>query len=115
LLIGMALSGLARRIVFTPGLVWCIKTLLRVSIAILGLRISLADIVGLGPGTVLIVVLAMAATIASSMWLSARMGLGVSYGALRVRPTRCAALPRRSPRQRSSRPMNARAPTSPLP
>jgi uncharacterized membrane protein YadS len=82
LLIGMALSGPARRITFTPGLVWCVKSLLRVAIAILGLRISLADIVGLGPGTVLIVVLAMAVTIASSMWLSGRMGLGVSYGAL---------------------------------
>jgi uncharacterized integral membrane protein (TIGR00698 family) len=82
LLTGMALSGSARRIAFTPGLVWCVKTLLRVAIAILGLRISLADIVGLGSGTVLIVILAMAVTIASSMWLSARMGLGVSYGAL---------------------------------
>jgi len=30
-------------------LVWCGKTLLRVAIAILVLRISLADIIGLGP------------------------------------------------------------------
>jgi uncharacterized integral membrane protein (TIGR00698 family) len=82
LLIGMALGRPARRIAFTPGLVWCVKTLLRVAIAILGLRISLSDIVGLGPGTVLIVILAMAVTIASSIWLSGRMGLGVSYGAL---------------------------------
>jgi uncharacterized integral membrane protein (TIGR00698 family) len=82
LLIGMALSGPSRRITFTPGLVWCVKRLLRVAIAILGLRISLADIVGLGPGTVLIVVAAMTVTIASSLWLSARMGLGVCYGAL---------------------------------
>ncbi len=82
LLIGMALSGPARRVAFSPGLVWCVKTLLRVAIAILGLRISLADIVGLGPGTVVIVIFAMTVTIASSMWLAGRVGLGVSYGAL---------------------------------
>jgi uncharacterized integral membrane protein (TIGR00698 family) len=82
LLIGMALSAPARRVAFTPGLVWCVKTLLRVAIAILGLRISLADIIGLGPGTVLIVVGAMALTIASSIWLSGRLGLGAPFGAL---------------------------------
>jgi uncharacterized integral membrane protein (TIGR00698 family) len=82
LLIGMAVSAPAHRMVFAPGLVWCVKTLLRVAIAILGLRISLADIVGLGPGTVVIVLCAMAVTIASSIWLAARMGLGVSFGAL---------------------------------
>jgi uncharacterized integral membrane protein (TIGR00698 family) len=82
LLIGMALSAPARRAAFTPGLVWCVKTLLRVAIAILGLRISLADIIGLGPGTVVIVIGAMTLTIASSIWLSGRLGLGTSFGAL---------------------------------
>jgi uncharacterized integral membrane protein (TIGR00698 family) len=82
LLIGMALAAPARRIAFTPGLVWCVKTLLRVAIAILGLRISLADIIGLGPGTVLIVVGAMTLTIAVSISLSRRLGLGASFGAL---------------------------------
>ncbi len=82
LLIGMAVSGPAHRPAFTPGLVWCVKTLLRVAIAILGLRISLADIIGLGSGTVVIVIVAMAATIVSSLWLSSRLGLGASFGAL---------------------------------
>jgi uncharacterized integral membrane protein (TIGR00698 family) len=82
LLIGMAVSAPAHRVAFTPGLVWCVKTLLRVAIAVLGLRISLADIVSLGPGTVLIVVFAMAVTIASSMWLAGRLGLGAPFGAL---------------------------------
>jgi uncharacterized integral membrane protein (TIGR00698 family) len=82
LLIGMALGAPARRVAFTPGLVWCVKTLLRVAIAILGLRISLADIIGLGPGTVVIVIGAMALTITPSIWLSARLGLGASFGAL---------------------------------
>jgi uncharacterized integral membrane protein (TIGR00698 family) len=82
LLIGMSLTAPARRAAFTPGLVWCVKTLLRVAIAILGLRISLADIIGLGPGTVVIVIGAMTLTIASSIWLSARLGLGASFGAL---------------------------------
>ena len=82
LLIGMALSAPARRVAFTPGLVWCVKTLLRVAIAILGLRISLADIIGLGPGTVVIVIGAMTLTIAASIWLSGRLGLGAPFGAL---------------------------------
>ena len=82
LLIGMALAAPARRAAFTPGLVWCVKTLLRVAIAVLGLRISLADIVGLGPGTVVIVIAAMTLTIAASIWLSGRLGLGASFGAL---------------------------------
>jgi uncharacterized integral membrane protein (TIGR00698 family) len=82
LLIGMALAAPARRAAFTPGLVWCVKTLLRVAIAILGLRISLADIIGLGPGTVVIVVGAMTLTIAASIWLSGRLGLGAPFGAL---------------------------------
>jgi uncharacterized integral membrane protein (TIGR00698 family) len=82
LLIGMALAAPARRVAFTPGLVWCVKTLLRLAIAILGLRISLADIIGLGPSTVVIVIGAMTLTIASSIWLSARLGLGASFGAL---------------------------------
>ena len=82
LLIGMALAAPARRAAFTPGLVWCVKTLLRVAIAILGLRISLADIIGLGPGTVVIVIGAMTLTIAASIWLSDRLGLGTSFGAL---------------------------------
>jgi uncharacterized integral membrane protein (TIGR00698 family) len=82
LLIGMALAAPARRVAFTPGLVWCVKTLLRLAIAILGLRISLSDIIGLGPSTVVIVIGAMTLTIASSIWLSARLGLGASFGAL---------------------------------
>jgi uncharacterized integral membrane protein (TIGR00698 family) len=82
LLIGMALAAPARRVAFTPGLVWCVKTLLRVAIAILGLRISLADIIGLGPGTVVVVIGAMILTIASSIWLSTRIGLGAAFGAL---------------------------------
>jgi uncharacterized integral membrane protein (TIGR00698 family) len=82
LLIGMVLAAPARRVAFTPGLVWCVKTLLRLAIAILGLRISLADIIGLGPSTVVIVIGAMTLTIASSIWLSARLGLGASFGAL---------------------------------
>ncbi|MBV9971179.1 MAG: putative sulfate exporter family transporter [Xanthobacteraceae bacterium] len=82
LLAGMALAAPARRVAFTPGLVWCVKTLLRIAIAMLGLRVSLADIVGLGLGTVGVVVAAMALTICASISLSGRLGLGTSFGAL---------------------------------
>src|SRR5688572_16654466 len=59
LVIGVALSGLAARPVFEPGMTWCVKKLLRVAIALLGLRIALSDIAGLGIGVALLVVASM--------------------------------------------------------
>jgi uncharacterized integral membrane protein (TIGR00698 family) len=82
LVFGMASGPAVRGVVFTPGLVWCVKTLLRIAIALLGLRISLADILGLGPGAVAVVIAAMTITIAATMWLSGVLGLGMAYGAL---------------------------------
>ncbi len=43
LVIGIALNPLAARPLFEPGMTWCVKKLLRVAIALLGLRIALSS------------------------------------------------------------------------
>src|SRR5690348_15987548 len=48
LLVGIALNRVAARPVFQPGLVFCVKQLLRWAVALLGLRIALGDIAALG-------------------------------------------------------------------
>jgi uncharacterized membrane protein YadS len=71
LALGVSLNRLAERVWFQPGLVFCVKTLLRWAVALLGIRIGLADIIALGPATAGLVTLAMVATIAAA-WAFAR-------------------------------------------
>jgi uncharacterized integral membrane protein (TIGR00698 family) len=82
LIIGIALHSFAARPVFEPGLTFAVKKLLRWAIGLLGLRIAFGDILGLGAGTLVLVVLSMAATIASGIWLARRLSLQDGYGAL---------------------------------
>src|SRR5262249_34201367 len=53
LLIGIALNPLARRPLFQVGIGFCLKTLLRWAVALLGLRIALGEIAALGLTTAL--------------------------------------------------------------
>jgi uncharacterized integral membrane protein (TIGR00698 family) len=82
LFIGIALNGLAADPRFQPGIAWCVKKLLRIAIGLLGLRIALGDIVGLGIGAIVLVVASMALTIAASIWLARLFGQEAGYGAL---------------------------------
>ena len=82
LLIGIALNAVAARPVFQPGLVFCVKTLLRWAVALLGLRIALGDIAALGLGTGVVVVASMAVTIAAGFLAARALGLPSPYGAL---------------------------------
>jgi uncharacterized integral membrane protein (TIGR00698 family) len=82
LLIGIAFHGLAARPLFQPGLVFCVKQLLRWAVALLGLRIALGDIAALGIGTGLLIVVAMAATLISGFVFARLLGLPAAYGAL---------------------------------
>ncbi len=82
LVIGMFLNPLAAYARFAPGITWCVKTLLRVAIGLLGLRIALGDILGLGFGILLLVIASMALTVMSALWLSRRLGLADGYGML---------------------------------
>ncbi|MCA3563712.1 MAG: putative sulfate exporter family transporter [Methylocystis sp.] len=82
LFFGIALNGLASEPRFQPGITWCVKKLLRIAIGLLGLRIALGDILGLGIGAIVLVVASMALTIAASIWLARQFGLEAGYGAL---------------------------------
>lgn len=82
LVIGIALHAVAARPTFEPGTTWCVKKLLRVAIALLGVRIALADIANLGLGTGLLVLGSMALTIISGFLLARLLDVSAGYGAL---------------------------------
>ena len=67
LLIGMVLHPFTDRPTFTVGTTFAIKKILRWAIALFGLKIALADIVGLGLGTAVMVIVAMAVTLGSGV------------------------------------------------
>jgi uncharacterized integral membrane protein (TIGR00698 family) len=82
LVIGIALNPLARRRSFQPGIVLCLKTILRWAVALLGLRIALGEIAALGVTTALLVVVAMIVTLAAGFLLARLFALERAYGAL---------------------------------
>jgi uncharacterized integral membrane protein (TIGR00698 family) len=82
LVLGVSLNGLAARPLFAEGLGFCAKRLLRVAVALLGLRIAAGDVVALGAGTALLVVAAMAGTLALAVWMGRRLGQEAGAGAL---------------------------------
>jgi uncharacterized integral membrane protein (TIGR00698 family) len=82
LFIGIAFNPVARKPVFQPGIVFCLKTILRWAVALLGLRIALGDIAELGTVTAALVVLSMMVTIAAGFLLARAFGQEPAYGAL---------------------------------
>jgi uncharacterized integral membrane protein (TIGR00698 family) len=82
LLIGIALNPLARRPLFQPGIVFCLKVLLRWAVALLGLRIALGEIAALGLSTAILVIVSMAVTLAAGFLLARAFALEQGYGAL---------------------------------
>jgi uncharacterized integral membrane protein (TIGR00698 family) len=82
LLGGMALHALALRPVYAAGLVLAVKHILRIGIALLGVRIALSDVAALGWPIAALIVAGMAATIASGLLLARWLGRSASFGAL---------------------------------
>jgi uncharacterized integral membrane protein (TIGR00698 family) len=82
LLIGIALNPLARRPTFQPGIVFCLKVVLRWAVALLGLRVALGEIAALGLSTAIMVLVAMIATLAAGLVLARALGLQPFYGSL---------------------------------
>ena len=82
LFIGVALNAVAVQPVFRPGMAFCVKTLLRWAVALLGIRVGLAEIIALGPATAGLVVVAMAVTIAAAFALARLNSQSYAYGAL---------------------------------
>jgi uncharacterized integral membrane protein (TIGR00698 family) len=82
LVIGIALNPLAKKPIIVPGITFCVKTLLRWAVALLGLRIALGEIAALGFTTALIVIVSMAATLVAGLLLARVFGQNAYYGAL---------------------------------
>lgn len=82
LIIGIALNSFASRPSLQPGITWCVKKLLRIAIGLLGIRIAFSDIIELGLSSALLVIAAMALTIAAGIYLARWFSVGDGYGAL---------------------------------
>ena len=99
LLVGIALNPIAARPLPQPGMAFFVGTVLRWAVALMGLRVGLADIAALGGGTAALLVAAMVATIAAGFVFARWSGQARGFGALAVGTAVCAAprRPRRFP------------------
>jgi uncharacterized integral membrane protein (TIGR00698 family) len=82
LIIGMALSSVGALPVMLPGLSFCVKTILRWSVALMGVRVALADIAALGLSSAIITVAAMVVTVICGFALARLAKQPVGFGAL---------------------------------
>ena len=82
LVVGIALNPLAARPAMLPGMRFCVSTVLRWAVALLGLRVGLADIAALGFGTAVLIVVALVATLVSGFVFAKWYERGPGFGAL---------------------------------
>ena len=82
LAVGIALNPLAVRPAMQPGMAFCVRTVLRWAVALLGLRVGLADIAALGPAMAVLIVVSMVATLASGFGFARWSGQAPGFGAL---------------------------------
>jgi uncharacterized integral membrane protein (TIGR00698 family) len=82
LVIGIALNPIAARPMALPGMTFCVRTVLRWAVALLGLRVAAGDIAALGFGTGVLIVLAMAATVTAGFAFARWSGRADGFGAL---------------------------------
>jgi uncharacterized integral membrane protein (TIGR00698 family) len=82
LVVGIALNPIAARPVVQPGMNFCVKTILRWAVALLGLRVALGEIVALGAETAILIVVSMALTVASGFVIARWYGREAGFGAL---------------------------------
>ncbi len=82
LLLGMAMNFLSAEGPCAPGIEFCARSVLRLGVALLGLRITLDQVVALGWGPVLMVVASVAITIAVSMLVARALGFQSIFGLL---------------------------------
>src|SRR5258708_18844667 len=82
LLLGMALNFLAEEGKCLPGIQFAASVVLRTGVALLGLRITIAQVMALGWATVALVVASVALTILAGIVLARFMKLGSALGTL---------------------------------
>lgn len=82
LLLGMAFNFLSTEAAYVKGLEFTAKTVLRIGVALLGVRITLGEVTSLGLTPILTVCGAVAATILFGICLAKRMGFSTDFGLL---------------------------------
>jgi uncharacterized integral membrane protein (TIGR00698 family) len=82
LLIGLALNFLSADKRLAPGLALASRTLLRLGIVLVGVRVTLGQIIGLGPLALLAVIVIVAATMAVGVFVARRLGFSAAFGVL---------------------------------
>lgn len=82
LLLGMAFHFVHEDTRCKPGIEFASRTILRIGVALLGARITAAQISSLGLAPVLTIIAAVTTTMLFGLWLGRRMGLGSYFGVL---------------------------------
>jgi uncharacterized integral membrane protein (TIGR00698 family) len=82
LLMGLALHFLMEQPKIKPGIDFCARTLLRVGVALLGMRITVSQVIGLGLSTAMVVAGALVATIGFGLLLARWIKRPASHGLL---------------------------------
>jgi uncharacterized integral membrane protein (TIGR00698 family) len=82
LVFGIALNPIASQAIMRPGMAFCVRTILRWAVALLGLRVALSDIAALGVATGVMIVVAMIVTLLSGFYFARISGRSPGFGAL---------------------------------
>lgn len=82
LLLGMAMNFLSEQDACCPGINFCTKKVLRIGVALLGLRITLDQVQSVGYDNLILVSLAVGLTMAFGMFLAVRLGRTKHFGLL---------------------------------
>jgi uncharacterized integral membrane protein (TIGR00698 family) len=83
--IGLGAAGRERRrdpAVLTPGIAFAARSILRAGVVLLGLRLSLGDLAGLGADGLVVVAMVVTITFFGTQWLARRLGIGAEMGLL---------------------------------
>jgi uncharacterized integral membrane protein (TIGR00698 family) len=81
LLVAIVLGAVARSAglvpaALEPGLAWAGRRVLRAGVVLLGLQLSVGDLLGLGVGEVVVLLATVTATFATTLWLGRLLGVG---------------------------------------
>jgi len=81
LLVAIVLGAVARSAglipaALEPGLAWAGRRVLRAGVVLLGLQLSVGDLLGLGAGEVVVLLATVTATFATTLWLGRLLGVG---------------------------------------
>lgn len=87
LVVGITLGAIAGNVWGVPdalaaGVRFCARTLLRAGIVVLGLRLSMGDVAGLGADGLMVVAMVVTITFFGTQWIARRLGVGRDLGLL---------------------------------